>query len=447
MTLPFARLRRDFALGVKNLLLHKLRSFLTMLGLVFGVGSVIAMLAIGEGASRDALERIRKLGSHNIMLLSKKPPEDRNKQQKRAWFSIYGLLYSDAERIAATVPSVDKVVPFKSLVKPARYRGRAEDLRVICTTDEWFELVKRDVVAGRVMTSDDIREFASVAVLTEWGARKMLANEHALGETLTIDGNTYRVIGIVKSEGGDSESGDTPDSRSDVYIPIAAARQRYGDVFFRRTNGASIREKVELHGIIARVRDERDVEPTAKAVERILETSHKSKDYAINVPLQLLKQAEATKRTFSIVLGAIAGISLLVGGIGIMNIMLASVTERTREIGIRRAIGARRSQIVMQFLIEALVLSVFGGRHSLRGDAHGRHAVVARPFVRHLRRRRNRLRNLPRDARLQARPHHRPQVRVVCPPWGAGGGVGDKRARQMTELLPCFWIRIAEIVV
>ena len=221
--------------------------------------------------------------------------------------------------------------------------------------------MKRDVVAGRVMTSDDIREFASVAVLTEWGARKMLANEHALGETLTIDGNTYRVIGIVKSEGGDSESGDTPDSRSDVYIPIAAARQRYGDVFFRRTNGASIREKVELHGIIARVRDERDVEPTAKAVERILETSHKAKDYAINVPLQLLKQAEATKRTFSIVLGAIAGISLLVGGIGIMNIMLASVTERTREIGIRRAIGARRSQIVMQFLIEALVLSVFGG--------------------------------------------------------------------------------------
>ena len=320
MTLPFARLRRDFALGVKNLLLHKLRSFLTMLGLVFGVGSVIAMLAIGEGASRDALERIRKLGSHNIMLLS--------------------------------VPSVDKVVPFKALVKPARYRGRAEDLRVICTTDEWFELVKRDVVAGRVMTSDDIREFASVAVLTEWGARKMLANEHALGETLTIDGNTYRVIGIVKSEGGDSESGDTPDSRSDVYIPIAAARQRYGDVFFRRTNGSSIREKVELHGIIARVRDERDVEPTAKAVERILETSHKSKDYAINVPLQLLKQAEATKRTFSIVLGAIAGISLLVGGIGIMNIMLASI---------RRAIGARRSQIVMQFLIEALVLSVFGG--------------------------------------------------------------------------------------
>ena len=361
MSLSLSRLKRDFALGVKNLLLHKLRSFLTMLGLVFGVGSVIAMLAIGEGASQEALDRIRRLGSRNIMLVSKKPPEDGNSQQKAAWFSVYGLLYEDAGRIAATVPAVDKVVPFKTLVKPARYRDRSEDLRVVCTTHEWFDLVRRGVVAGRALSKDDVDGFASVAVLTEWGARKMLANEHVLGETLTIDGNTYRVVGIVRSVGGDSETSDTPDGRSDVYIPLTSARQRHGDVFFRSTHGATIREKVELHGIIAHVREERDVEPAAKAVERVLETSHKAKDYAINVPLQLLRQAEATKRTFSIVLGAIAGISLLVGGIGIMNIMLASVTERTREIGIRRAIGARRSQIVVQFLMEALVLSVFGG--------------------------------------------------------------------------------------
>jgi putative ABC transport system permease protein len=356
-----SRIRRDFVLGVENLLLHKLRSLLTMLGLVFGVGSVIAMLAIGEGASREALERIRKLGSGNIMLMSKKPQDRPATQKKTAWISIYGLLYSDAERIAATIPSVDRVVPVKSLVKNARFRSRSEELRVVCTTHEWFELVRRELIAGRVMTAEDIRDFEAVAVLTEWGARKMLANEHAVGETLTIDGNTYRVVGIVRSESGASEDFDTPDRRSDVYIPLAAARQRYGDMFFRRTNGATIREKVELHGIIASVREEREVEPTAKAIERLLETSHRTKDYEINVPLQLLRQAEATKRTFSIVLGAIAGISLLVGGIGIMNIMLASVTERTREIGIRRAIGARRAQIVSQFLIEALVLSVFGG--------------------------------------------------------------------------------------
>ena len=361
MKLSPTRLRRDVELGVKNLLLHKLRSALTMLGMVFGVGSVIAMLAIGEGASREALERIRKLGSHNIMLASKKPPEEGNSQKKTAWFSIYGLLYADADRIAATVPAIDKVVPIKAIVKPGRFRNRAQDLRVVCTTHEWFDLVKREVVAGRTMTARDTREFASVAVLTEWGARKLLANEHALGESLTIDAQTYRVIGIVRSETGGADASDMPDSRTDVYIPLASARQRYGDGCCRRTNGATVREKVERHEIIAHVVEEKNVEPASKAVRRILETSHKTEDYAISVPLQLLRQAEATKRTFSIVLGAIAGISLLVGGIGIMNIMLASVTERTREIGIRRAIGARRNQIVVQFLIEALVLSVFGG--------------------------------------------------------------------------------------
>lgn len=362
MTLGLSKIRRDVVLGVKNLLLHKLRSFLTMLGMVFGVGSVIAMLAIGEGASREALERIRRLGSHNIMLVTKKPPDNENKQQKSAWLSIYGLLYQDADRIAATIPTVDSVVSVKSLVKPGKFRDRQEDLRVVCTTDGWFDLVKRDVIAGRVMTARDTAECASVAVLTEWGARKLLANEHALGETLTIGANAYRVIGIVRSEeGGEGGGSDAPDGRTDVYVPLASARQRYGDVFFRRTQGSFIREKVELHEIIAHVAREEDVAATAKAVERILETSHKNRDYAVNVPLQLLRQAEATKRTFSIVLGAIAGISLLVGGIGIMNIMLASVTERTREIGIRRAIGARRGQIVLQFLIEAVALSVIGG--------------------------------------------------------------------------------------
>ena len=363
MTASVLRLRRDFALGVKNLLLHKLRSLLTMLGLVFGVGSVIAMLAIGEGASSEALERIRKLGSQNIMLVSKKPPEEPNSQKKSAFFSIYGLLYGDALCLAETIPTVDRVVPVKTLVKPGRFRSVSEDLRVVCTTHDWFDLVKRDVIAGRVMTLRDTASFAPVAVLTEWGARKLLAGDHALGETLTIDAQTYQVIGIVKSEagGGDADASDSPDQRTDVYIPLATAKQRYGDVFFRRTNGSTIREKVELHEIIAHVRREEDVEATATAVKSLLVRSHKNADYAINVPLQLLRQAEATKRTFSIVLGAIAGISLLVGGIGIMNIMLASVTERTREIGIRRAIGARRSQIVMQFLIEALVLSVFGG--------------------------------------------------------------------------------------
>ena len=358
---PAVRLRRDISLGVKNLLLHKLRSLLTMLGLVFGVGSVIAMLAIGEGASREALERIRRLGSHNIIIESKKPSDEGGNSQRPAFFSIYGLLYADADRIAATVPTVDRTVPVKSFVKPCRFHDRTQDLRVVATTAGWFELVRRETLAGRVLTVRDQEAFAPVAVLTEWGARKILANEHAIGERLTIDGNVYQVVGIVKSEGDDAESSETPDRRTDLYVPLSSARQRHGDVFFRRLQGSTIREKVELHAILAHVVREEDVEATSRAVERLLSTSHPKRDYRLNVPLQLLRQAEATKRTFSIVLGAIAGISLLVGGIGIMNIMLASVTERTREIGLRRAIGAKKKQIVAQFLIEALVLSVVGG--------------------------------------------------------------------------------------
>ena len=355
------RFRRDVALGVKNLLLHKLRSFLTMLGLVFGVGSVIAMLAIGEGASREALDRIRLLGSTNIMLKSRKPADDETKQQKLSPFSIYGLLYSDVEQIAATIPTVETVVPVKTFVKPGRLHERTQDLRVVATTGDWFRLVAREVLAGRTFGAEDAASFASVAVLTEWGARRLLANEHAVGETVTIDRNAYRVIGVVRSESAGPDATDTPDRQTDVYIPLSTARQRHGDFFVRKTNGSMIREKVELHEVLVRVSGERSVEATAQAIAHLLKTTHRREDYAIEVPLRLLREAEATKRTFAVVLGAIAGISLLVGGIGIMNIMLASVTERTREIGIRRAIGARRFQIVTQFLIEAVVLSAAGG--------------------------------------------------------------------------------------
>ena len=352
---------RDVKLGVKNLMLHKLRSFLTMLGLVFGVGSVIAMLAIGEGASESALEQIRKLGSRNVILSARKPPEEKSSASHTSWLSIYGLLYADAERISATIPTVASTVPVKSMTKVSRFLKRALDLRVIATTERWFDLVRRPVLAGRTLTARDLADRAAVAVLTEYGARRLLANEHAVGESLTIDGNVFEVVGIVRSEASGDEAMETPDNATDVYIPLSSACERYGDLFIQRTQGSMVREQVELHQILVEVDAEENVERTAAALRRSLETFHRRQDYAISVPLQLLRQAEATKRTFSIVLGAIAGISLLVGGIGIMNIMLASVTERTREIGIRRAIGARRNQITLQFLIESLVLSLMGG--------------------------------------------------------------------------------------
>ncbi|HON90111.1 MAG: ABC transporter permease [Phycisphaerae bacterium] len=352
---------RNIWLGIENLLLHKLRSFLTMLGVVFGVGSVVAMLAVGEGASEEAMARIRKLGSDNIILTSVKSAQEQAMSTQRSNMSIYGLTYADYRRISESFPNVLRVAPAKLLRKESRLRERSMELRVVGATPDWFQLVPRTLVAGRVIRQEDQDKRAPVAVLTEYGARKLLATQGSIGQTLRIGGNEFEVIGIIQSEGGQSGSIQVPDQDIDVYIPLEVAQRYYGDIFTKRTAGSQEREKVELHQIIVQVDDPKNAEAVAAAIKRMLERFHKKEDYAVSVPLALLKQAEATKRTFNIVLGSIAGISLLVGGIGIMNIMLAAVTERTREIGIRRAIGAKRRQIVFQFLIETVVLSMFGG--------------------------------------------------------------------------------------
>ena len=351
---------RNIRLGVKTLLLHKLRSLLTMLGVVFGVASVIAMLAVGEGASKEALEQIRKLGSHNIIVDSIQPVEDEESRSTRSRMSIYGLLYADERRIAESFPVVQRTVPVKVVRKEGRLGTRSLELRVVGTTPDWFRLVRREIVAGRVLAPHDYESRGNVVVLTEHGARRLLATEAVLGQHLRIGGEAFEVVGIVQSE---SAAGGmrTPDQETDAYIPLTVAKERFGDIFTQRSSGSHIREKVELHHMIVEVDAIENVESTARGIEALLGLFHKKNDYRISVPLALLKQAEATKRTFNIVLGSIAGISLLVGGIGIMNIMLASVTERTREIGIRRAIGAKRRQIVGQFLIETVVLSTVGG--------------------------------------------------------------------------------------
>jgi len=357
------RFLRNLRLGVENVMLHKLRSMLTMLGIVFGVASVIAMLSVGEGASRQAMEQIQRLGSHNIIIMSEKPLDDENKssstQRKRTL--LYGLSYADHGQIIETFETVTHAVPAKILRKEARVGPRRHTARLVGTTDRWFELVQRDIIGGRTLNKTDIDNKSAVAVITENVARKLLATEHALGQPIRIGPNIFTVVGITRNEGGEGTTIQTPDRANDIYIPLTTMRQRYGDVDMRMTSGSFNREEVQLHQIIVHIDKLKNVEPTAEAIKRMLAASHKTRDYQLHIPLALLRQARETKRTFNIVLGSIACISLLVGGIGIMNIMLASVTERTREIGVRRAIGAKKRQITDQFLIETIVLSTTGG--------------------------------------------------------------------------------------
>lgn len=237
------------------------------------------------------------------------------------------------------------------------------DLRVVGTTPKWFDLVKRDIVAGRVLIDEDSKEMSRSLVLTEYGARKLLAAKGTIGQNVSVASNNFTVVGIVKSSDDSTSSGGVqlPDKEVDAYIPIEVAKFYFGDITIKQSSGSSERKNVELEQIIVEVDDMSHVEATAAGLDSMLKKFHTKTDYSMSVPLALLRQAETTKRTFNIVLGSIACISLLVGGIGIMNIMLASVTERTREIGIRRAIGAKKKQIIVQFLIETVVLSTVGG--------------------------------------------------------------------------------------
>ncbi len=348
-------------LGLTDVWRHKTRSFLTMLGMVFGVGSVIAMLAVGEGASQQALESIKRLGSDNIMVMSVKPSTEGGGStgESRGELAVYGLLYADELRIRETVPGVVLTVGARMTRRTARLGERELEMRVVETVPEWFDVVQRPLLAGRVLSAHDNRINAHVCVLTEHGVRRLLAGEAMIGQRIRIASGIFEVVGIVRNDAGGTVR--APDSEADAYIPITTGSRFFGEANIRYTAGGMEGEKVELSQLIVKMKDTFAVELGSQAIEAVLNRFHKKKDFRIDVPLTLLREAERTKRTYNVVLGSIAGISLLVGGIGIMNIMLASVTERTKEIGIRRAIGARRSLIVVQFLINTCVLSIGGG--------------------------------------------------------------------------------------
>ncbi|GHC40995.1 ABC transporter permease [Roseibacillus persicicus] len=354
-------------LAVKSLLMHKLRSGLTMLGIIFGVCSVIAMLAIGEGASYEAQERIKRLGSENIIINSVKPPED-NKQtsQQRNWSVEYGLTYKDVTRIQDTIPSIERVVPLRIIRENIRFDRNQESGQVIGTLPSYREVQSIDLVAGRFLSPTDELNKRTVCVITHNLARQLFPYQDPLESTVRVDDTYYQVIGIVNETGtaeqrpqGQESEGQAIDNN--IYIPLSAARTRFGETLITRTSGSFNSERVELHRLIIKMKDSPSVIVGEAQIQHLMNHFHEKNDFELIVPLQLLREAEATKKMFNIVLGSIAAISLLVGGIGIMNIMLATVTERTREIGIRRALGATRKDIITQFLIETIVLSVGGG--------------------------------------------------------------------------------------
>ena len=368
-TVPF---RRIVELGIKSLLLHKMRSILTMLGIIFGVCSVIAMLAIGEGASYEAQQDLKKLGSANIIIRSEKPAEGGGSSgssgsSSRGSVTEYGITYKDASRIQNTLPGIRRVLAARIIRDEVRAGQVAFPCQIIGTHPIYQEINNLEILRGRFLGQIDETYMNNVGVITASLAERLFPSTDPLTQQVKVGADYYQVIGIVRERGmenqrthaGGGNEGQPLDSN--LYIPLSTARSRFGETLIRRSAGSFQAERVQLHQLTVQMDDPDLVESAADQINAILVKFHEKKDYEMIVPLLLLKQAEEAKRRSNIVLGSIAAISLIVGGIGIMNIMLATVTERTREIGIRRALGARKRDIVTQFLVETVVLSVGGG--------------------------------------------------------------------------------------
>lgn len=367
---------RPWLLGVKSLLLHPMRSLLTILGIFIGVASVIWLLAIGEGISRKAQEQIEGLGAENIIVRSIKPPDDT--ERRGGGPKLYGVTRKEFGVLASTIPDVTEVLRIREL--PYRFQNTGNpyvkpiDGRLVGCTPEYKDVTRLEIDRGRFLQAADLEERSNYCVIAAVLASELFPYEDPIGRDIYLpeSRNYYKIIGVLKHRNATAAIGGSlaaQDFSKDIYIPIDTMQKRFGDMVVKRGSGSFNAQIFELSQITLRVNDAERVPAIAKLVENTLvpDQGQRRQDIAIVVPYELLEQAKTTKLMFMLFMGLIAAISLVVGGIGIMNIMLATVTERTREIGIRRAIGAKRRDIIRQFLIETIALSIVGGITGILG--------------------------------------------------------------------------------
>jgi putative ABC transport system permease protein len=353
-------------LGLHNLRLHKLRSILTSLGIILGVAAVIVMVSIGEGNKQSALRDIQALGATNIIIRSQKPPESNNiGSTQRAVVARYGITRQDMRRLQMGMSASPFLVPLKAVGDEMLYGEKRLLSQAFGTTPLLQEAAHLRVDRGRYITQADLDTNQPVAVIGAEVAQKFFSMTDPLGKVFRIRDQAVKVIGVLKPIGLAGGAGSAlvgRDWNMDVHIPITTAESQFGDEIQRRVAGSFNNEEIQLSEIYITSDSTANVIRDAALVRQIVRVGHPDfTDVQVIVPWELLENVKKTALVWNIVLISIAAISLLVGGIGIMNIMLASVTERTREIGIRRALGATRRHIVAQFLVETGTLSAVGG--------------------------------------------------------------------------------------
>ncbi len=337
-----------------NLYTHKLRTFLTMLGMIFGVGAVIAMLSIGAGAERESLRLIDTMGLRNIII---KDREFRDEDLKKIRENSIGLALRDVKAVSAVTPDIEAFAARKRIktFQVFSFKGKSDDSNVIGVTPSYFRLSRYDLAEGSFLSEVDQHDFEQFCVIGSRVKQKLFGTEPSIGQTLKIDKAWFRVVGVLADSNltkDEFEGVKLQDFSNDIFIPLATALKKFELKRFES----------ELDEVVLSMKNTDALKSSALLVSQLLAATHgNADDYSIIVPRELLEQNQRTQRIFNIVMSCIASISLLVGGIGIMNIMLANILERTREIGVRRAIGARRRDIWQQFLTEALTISFAGG--------------------------------------------------------------------------------------
>jgi putative ABC transport system permease protein len=348
------QLGENFHVAFTSVQDHKLRSFLTMLGIIFGVASVIAMLSIGEGAKRQAIAKYQDLGVNNIIIRDREFTEE-ELEEIRAKFS-QGLSMSDAEAIRAVVPMIEDIAPQSEMDVEVQFEDRSGKATLIGITPSFTSILNYSAGNGIFINEDHYQRSLKVCVLGASVAGDLFPFDDPVGKDIKIEDQWLEVVGVMNPKSLFTETvGElaSRDLNSDIYIPLTTFNKR-----FTRENEM----ESEVRQITVKVSNPVHLVEIAGIIKQVLNRHHfNNEDFSIIIPFELLKQEEKERRIYNILLGSIAAISLLVGGIGIMNIMLASVLERTREIGIRRAIGAKRRDILNQFLTEAVVISITGG--------------------------------------------------------------------------------------
>jgi putative ABC transport system permease protein len=390
------RVLANFYIAMEAVIANKMRSFLTALGIIFGVSAVIAMLAIGNGAQQEILEQIKLVGVNNIIVTPVVEQTEENlaeegsgkKEQKR--FSP-GLTLKDAESIRDVVPGIVNISPEIVIDTYVIREGVRRSAKLVGVEPAYFELTSFQLEAGKMFNEDQLRRGARVCIIGKSVRTRFFSEEDPIGKQIKVGPNWLEVVGVLEERIVSDKSVENlglRDFNMDIYTPIKTVLINYKDraqitsSMLTRNAGMMMRmgpmvmasggpqqssssgnvNYHQLDRLVIQVEETEKLNSTAETISRLLKRRHYDVvDFEVTIPELLLKQQQRTKNIFNIVLGAIAGISLLVGGIGIMNIMLASVMERIKEIGLRLSIGAQKQDVVLQFLFEAVMISISGG--------------------------------------------------------------------------------------